>query len=211
MDPALVILPLLALAVVALVLAERAGSRGGLWATKPVASALFVALAIADGAPTSMVSWLLLAALVVSFVGDILLVPQAARVFRAGILVFLAAHVLFVGAFLALGIVWAWVGLALVPLLVAAWLVARWLLPKVTPALRNAVLAYMGIITVMVALATGAVAAGATPLFLVAALAFYVNDILVARDRFVVKAWVHRAVGLPLYYGAMALFALQVT
>jgi len=42
----------------------------------------------------------------------------------------------------------------------------------------------------------------------VAALAFWTNDLLVARDRFVTSRPWHRAVGLPLYYAAMVAFAL---
>lgn len=66
----------------------------------------------------------------------------------------------------------------------------------------------MLVISAMVAAAAGAVGAGASPWLLGAALAFYGNDILVARDRFVVRDWRHRLVGLPLYYGSMAAFAL---
>ncbi|HUR67978.1 MAG TPA: lysoplasmalogenase family protein [Candidatus Thermoplasmatota archaeon] len=202
--------PLYAALVVALILAERAGSRAGMWATKPLTSLVFVAMGLSDGLPDTSAGRLLLTALVFSFAGDLCLIPTEARVFRAGILLFLLAHVAFVGAFLALGVAWAWAALALLPLAGAAWRVARWILRGVPHELRRAVVAYVVVITAMVATAAGAVAAGASPLLLVAALAFWTNDILVARDRFVTKTWVNRAMGLPLYYGAMLLFALHV-
>lgn len=212
MDP-LVLFGLLGLVVVAtaaLILAERAGSRPWMWVTKPLASAGFVAIGLADGLPATGAGWGLLLALVLSFAGDFFLIPVQARLFRVGILLFLLAHVAFLGAFLAAGISWGYAAVALVPLAAAAWIVARWILPKVQAELKRAVVAYVLVITLMVAGAAGAVAAGASPILLVAALMFWTNDILVARDRFVTRTWVNRLVGLPLYYGAMVLFALQV-
>lgn len=196
---------LLALALAAHLAAERKGSVLGMWLTKPIASACFVLLAIPPVDP-----WLF-AAILLSFVGDVLLIPKDARVFRAGIVAFLVAHLAFVAAFAARGIHWAYAAGALVPLALLAWVIARWILPTVPAALKPAVIAYIVVITTMVAAAVGAVAAGADPLLLVAAIAFYLNDILVARDRFVTKDWRNRLVGLPLYYGAMVLFALQAS
>ena len=42
------------------------------------------------------------------------------------------------------------------------------------------------------------------------ALAFYLSDLSVARDRFVRPAFVNRAWGLPLYYGAQFVLAATV-
>lgn len=191
-----------ALAVAGYLVAERRGHMLGMWLTKPLASALFVALAIP---PRD--TWLF-AALVLSFLGDLLLIPKEPRIFRAGILVFLLAHVAFIAAFLAMGVAWTWAAGALAPLLLAAALVARWILPRVSRDLKLAVLAYMIVITAMVAIAAGSVAAGASPLLLGAALAFWTNDVLVARDRFATRSSWNRVLGLPLYYGAMVVFAI---
>lgn len=176
--------------------AERAGSRWQ-WLTKGAASATFVALGFASGAAPAM-----LAALVLAFVGDLLLVPRDARVFRVGIVVFLLAHVALGAALVARGVSWLYAGIALVPLALAAILVSRALLPRVPSALRAAVVAYVIVISSMVALAAG------SGWYLAPALAFYASDLLVARDRFVKNEFWHRAAGLPLYYGAMAAFAL---
>jgi hypothetical protein len=42
-----------------------------------------------------------------------------------------------------------------------------------------------------------------------AAVAFYLSDVSVARDRFVAPGFDNRIWGLPLYYGAQLLFALS--
>lgn len=217
MEPlVLALLATMALAVVALILAERGGSRAGMWVAKPLASAAFVAIAVVpqSGSETAMsadfagLAWStidgrLFVALALAFLGDLCLIPADRRIFRAGVLLFLLAHVAFGAAFLALGVSWGLAALALMPLVAAAILVARWILPGVPSELKGAVVAYVVVITGMVALA-----AGTSWTILAAALAFWTNDILVARDRFVQRSWLNRAVGLPLYYGAMAMFAL---
>ena len=193
----LALLAVIALATGALILAEKRDSRAGMWVAKPLASAAFVAL----GWPG--VDLLLFGALVLAFLGDLCLVPQDRRIFRAGILLFLLAHVAFGAAFVVRGVLWELAGPALVPLVVAAFFIARWILPTVPAELKGAVIAYVVVITGMVALA-----AGTSWTIFLAALAFWTNDILVARDRFVQRSWLNRAYGLPLYYGSMAIFAL---
>lgn len=193
----------IAVGAAAYVASERLGSRALAWASKPVAAAGFVALALVSGADAAIV-----AALALSAVGDVLLIPRDVRVFRAGILAFLAAHVAFVVAFALRAPAWR-VGLwALVPLVLAALVVARWILPRVEPRLKGAVVAYVVVITAMVATAAAASWGGGPLWLVVAALGFWANDVLVARDRFVERAFWHRAVGLPLYYAAQAAFAL---
>lgn len=168
------------------------------FAGKAVASIAFVLVGILHAAPP-----LLLAALLLALVGDLLLVPRAAPFFRAGIIVFLAAHVALGSAFLARGVAWDAAGPALLPLVPIGALVAWRLLPRVPPALRAPVIAYVIVITAMVALAAGT----GVRVLLFAAVLFYASDLLVARDRFVERATWHRVVGLPLYYAAMILFA----
>ena len=45
---------------------------------------------------------------------------------------------------------------------------------------------------------------------LIGAICFYVSDVFVARDRFIVKEFINRLAGLPLYYGGQFLLALSV-
>ncbi|HLE96752.1 MAG TPA: lysoplasmalogenase [Candidatus Thermoplasmatota archaeon] len=193
--------------VAGLLVAERRRFRPALWATKPGASAGLVLLALAGGAPDASWARWVVVGLALSFVGDLLLIPASQRVFRAGIAAFLLAHVAYVVAFVAHGVAWPWVLAAASALVAPGWLVARRLLPRVPRPLFRAVGAYMVVISAMVAAAAGAVGAGAPPWVLAAAVAFYVSDLAVARHRFVVEAYVNRAVGLPLYYGAQVAFA----
>ena len=68
------------------------------------------------------------------------------------------------------------------------------------------VASYIVVITVMLALAVGT----RRPFVALGALAFYVSDISVARDRFVWSSFVNRLWGLPLYYAAQLLIAWSI-
>lgn len=201
---------LVALAVAGLLVAERRGSQAGIWATKPVAALAFVAAAIAWGALDSTYGRIVLAGLVLSFAGDVLLIPRSRAVFRAGIASFLLGHVAYGVAFLVRGVSPAATALALVAAALPLAQVFRWLAPHVEPEMRVPVYAYMTVIMLMVAFAAGMVAAGGPPLALAGAVAFYLSDLSVARDRFVVEEFANRAWGLPLYFAAQLLIAASV-
>jgi uncharacterized membrane protein YhhN len=195
----------LAGAVAALVAADYRGSRAGVWLAKPLASSLFVAIALAHGALETRYGVLVLAALVFSWLGDVLLIPDDARVFRAGIAAFALAHVAYVAAFAARGFDPARAALAAVPVALAVIAAARWLRPHVPADMRIPVNAYMAIISAMVVAAAGA--SRADPRILAGALLFYVSDLAVARERFVAPSPWNPLVGLPLYYGAQLVLA----
>jgi hypothetical protein len=61
---------------------------------------------------------------------------------------------------------------------------------------------YVGVLTAVVALATGASTRFHTAVPGMAAFALYRSDLSVARDRFVARGFVHRAWGLPLDFAA---------
>lgn len=191
------LLGVLAASVVLLLVAEARRSTRLAWATKPVASAAFVALGIDRGADPGV-----LAALVLAAVGDVLLLHP--RGFRAGLVAFLLAHVAYAATFTARGLDPAWTAGAAVVVAAASALVLRRLFPHVPPALRVPVVAYVVVIGAMVAAATGTRA----PAIAAAAAAFWLSDLLVTHHRFVRPAVADRIVGLPLYYGAQAVFAL---
>jgi uncharacterized membrane protein YhhN len=77
------------------------------------------------------------------------------------------------------------------------------------------VVLYIIVITVMLAGAWAAFrnpelkTAGAWILFL-GAVCFYLSDLFVARDRFIVHRFINRLVGLPLYYCGQFLLAFSV-
>lgn len=179
------------------------------WA-KPLASTGFVAAALAAGALHGPYGQAVLLALVLSWIGDVCLLSRRDGWFVAGLSAFLLAHVAFGAAFWVRGVAPGWLlGSALV-LSLPAFVVRRWLRPYVPSAMRRPVDAYMLVITVMVALSLACTAAGATPWIAVGAIAFYLSDLSVARDRFVRRELRNRLWGLPLYYGAQLVLAATI-
>lgn len=152
---------------------------------------------------------LLLVALGLSVLGDVLLVPKGSkRVFQVGLVSFLFAHVMFVPAFIVRGVDWSVVVVVAAVLVVPLVLVLRWLRSHVRGGLWPAVVAYVVVISTMLAVASGAAAHGQTApngvsmsLFF-GALLFWASDVTVARERFVVHSFVNRLFGIPLYFFA---------
>jgi uncharacterized membrane protein YhhN len=95
-------------------------------------------------------------------------------------------------------------------LLLAAWLVDRWLRDRVEAGMLAPVRAYIVVISIMLCLAFGAWRAGASPLLLLGALSFYLSDLSVARDRFVQQDFFNRLWGLPAYYLGQLCLAMSV-
>ncbi|MCJ7453383.1 MAG: lysoplasmalogenase [Steroidobacteraceae bacterium] len=196
------------IAVIGLLLAERRGSRVGLWLTKPVASVAFIWLGLESGALDTSYGQLVLAGLALCMLGDVLLIPHnQPGIFRGGLFAFLLGHVAYSAAFLTRPL--APVGLVAGGVALAAfiYLVLRWLGRSVPAGMVLPVRAYMLVIGVMSALACAVTAAGGPWQAAVGALAFTASDVSVARDRFVRHDFANRAWGLPLYYGAQLLIA----
>ncbi len=178
--------------------------------SKTGAAAAFIAYAVMQGAwqASTPGQWVVIG-LGLSMVGDICLLSQDKRPFLAGIGAFLLAHVAYVVAFWSLGVS---VPMALGGLLavgVIAAFVWKWLGPH-TGKLKPAVAAYILVISFMVAASVGAVGAQAHWArwgLLVAAVAFFLSDLCVARERFVTTGIENKFIGLPLYFGAQLLFA----
>jgi len=198
------------------------------WA-KAAASTGFIATAVAAGAADSAYGWWVLAALCLGWVGDIALVSAQRKWFLLGLGSFLLSHLTYVGAFATVRPNALVAILVAAALLVPAGLVARWLWPHLGADMRVPVLAYIAVISAMVAAACGAAAGAGRALpsaaaltagepcagwlwpaaVLIAAPAFYLSDVSVARDRFVAPGFGNRIWGLPLYYAAQLLFALS--
>jgi len=149
-------------------------------------------------------------ALALAALGDVLLLGRSRGPFLAGLVAFLLGHIAYIVAFSFLGFALPATAVSLVVLGAAATLVWRRLAPHVGR-LRVPVLAYIAVITVMVAMAAGSLAAiptrPARAGLLLAAISFYLSDLCVARQRFVASDPRNRYVGLPLYYAAQLLFA----
>jgi len=177
---------------------------------KGAASAAFVSTALAAGAADSGYGRWILAGLCLGALGDVLLELAGRRWFLIGLAAFLFTQLTYVGAFATVRPHVAAAAIAAAGLAVPAALVTRWLWPHLGRDMRGPVIAYIVVITAMVAAAAGAVAGAGPVAVLPAAVAFYVSDLFVARDRFVARGFANRLLGLPLYYGAQVVFALSV-
>ncbi len=205
------LLPLLALAVAGLLIAESRQSERGLWLTKPLAAALYLVIAIEAGAWDSNYGRAVLVALFLSWWGDVLLIPRdRPAVFRAGILAFLAGHLAFAVAFVIRGVSPGALVIALGLMAIPAVVVHQWLADRVPAELKVAVLAYIAVISVMFALAVATHARAPALLIVAGAGLFWISDLFVARDRFVKRGFENRLIGLPLYFVAQMLLALSV-
>ena len=193
-----------------LMAAEWRGSQAGKWATKPLAAPGFVIAALGAGALDSTYGQVVLAGLVLSLVGDLLLIPKSAKTFLGGLVAFLLGHVAFVVAFVVRDPDMTRLLVALPLVLLSSGLALRWLAPHVEKSMRGPVAAYVLVISAMVACAVGASGRGGGVVGLVGALMFYASDLAVARDRFVAHAFVNRAWGLPLYFGGQLVIAASV-
>jgi len=194
----------LAAAVAAMALTSASDRR--LYAVAKGAAAVgFVWLALAAGTLESVPGRLVLTALILSGVGDVVLVDRSRRAMLAGIALFALAHALYAAAFVLQGVQGELMFWAFCAVLVMSSGVMGWLLAYVRGPLRWAVLGYVLVISLMLVCAWGAV------LFTYAALgafALYVSDLAVARDRFVAPGRVNALWGLPLYYIGQVLLAL---
>jgi len=201
-------------ATAALLLAEQRDSRIGVWIAKPIAAAGFIGAAVANGALDSVYGEWILAGLVLSFFGDVLLIPHdAKRAFLAGLVSFLLGHLAYTGAFALRGLDTTATAIAAVPVAGASIVALRYLWPHVqsrAPKMQRPVLAYLAVISTMLVCAAGTVGRGGDLRILVGAIAFYVSDLAVARQRFVAPSFTNKLWGLPLYFGAQLLLAATV-
>ena len=198
-------------ALAALLVGESREQPAVAWVAKPLASTGFVAVAVAAGALDTAYGRAVLLALGLCWLGDVLLIPKGARVsFLLGLVSFLLGHLAYLFAFAQrqLDPAALWIAGGLVALAAAGAL--RWLWPHVPRSMVPAVVAYVVVISGMVVGAAGAARGEGLPLLAVGALCFYVSDLAVARERFVVQAFSNRLWGLPLYYGGQLLLAATV-
>lgn len=193
-----------------LLVAETRGRALAARLLKLLASAGFVATALVAGALGTAYGRWVLAGLLLCLIGDLFLLSRRMDLFRAGLFSFLMGHLAYAGAFIIRGVEELWVAAAALALFVIALPLGRWLLPHVGAPMKPPILAYITVISLMVALGAGAFALAREPILLAAPLAFYLSDLAVARDRFVQRSSLNRLWGLPLYYAAQLLFALSV-
>jgi uncharacterized membrane protein YhhN len=214
----LILLTLVALAAV--LAAEYADNRPGIWIAKPIASTGFLAVAVAAGALDGSAAGgasggryglLVLLGLALSWWGDIFLIPNnRPRIFQAGIASFLLGHVAYVLAFSSLGLQTLATGVAILLSIPPVVAILRWLRPNLPRNMLIPIYAYVAVITCMLICAVGAVAEVGRPMIVLGAAMFYISDLAVARNRFVAPGFSNRIWGLPLYYGGQLVLASTI-
>ncbi len=194
-----------------LVICDTLDSRVGRAVLKPIAATGFVLTAWAAGALESTYGRWIFAGLVLSWVGDVALLARDSRsLFLLGLGSFLLGHVAYSLGFLARGVAPSASALALLVLAGPAWMALRWLAPHVSDSMKRPVRAYVGVITAMVVLAVGTVVDRGNPWILIGAVMFYLSDLAVARDRFIVASFWNGAWGSPMYFYGQLVLALTV-
>ena len=201
-------LPLLA----ALLFYAKKESTRGVLLTKPVLSTLFVMTALVGTHTNSKYFVLVLSGLLLCLAGDVFLIFfSSKKLFLAGLISFLAGHVLYSVAFFSMASPGTLALIVAAFCLVVSGPVFAWLKPRLGTMLVP-VFVYMIIITVMVISAASLMEndhLGFTGRMLAfsGAVLFYVSDIFVARHRFIKKEYVNRLAGLPLYYAGQFMIA----
>ena len=201
-----------ALFTLLLLAAEAVGRERLKWIAKPAASVCFVLAAIAAGGPESGYGRLIMIGLIFCLIGDILLIPAAARTFILGVGAFAAGHLAYLAAFAAdgagLNSAGAAAGLAAAAASIA---LVRSLWEKLGP-MRTPIIGYCAIISLMVAAAFAAAErlGGGYWIGAAGAAAFALSDISVAWDRFAAPSLANRLWGLPLYYAAQLMMAASI-
>jgi uncharacterized membrane protein YhhN len=222
-------IPLLYLSLIRLILVEEHRPRDlrqvQIW--KPLCTILVIltcALSFARPADAydTLYTSLILAGLVLSLVGDVLLIYQDnARAFRGGLVAFLLAHVMYIAAFIYLHVssleVRNGVGEAAAALALA--LVAGVVYLYLGPGLgkmRLPVAAYIVVISIMVHRAIGIALVHPGPatqpaLIVSGALLFYISDAILAVNRFRMDDQMphYRLWNLSTYYTGQLLLALS--
>lgn len=188
----------------ALLASEKGGRTAFKITFKFILSSLFILLALLQPAQDPRYATAVIGGLALCLVGDVCLAIPGQTAFRIGLVAFLLGHVGYIAAFALMvrpgAAMWVTAILA-VPL--STFVYAR-LLPFLD-GMRRPVMGYVVIITLMV-IAAGALfgadnlSYAGRLLVLNGALAFYISDLFVARQRFVHQTFYNRLIGLPLYY-----------
>lgn len=193
---------------------EYLGRKAGHLIVKTALSSLFLSAALTLPQIRGSYFCVMGLGLALCLVGDICLALPQDRAFLLGLVAFLLGHVAYVLGFLSFGLPGVdalWSG---APVCLVSGAVLAWLWPRLG-SMRGPVTLYVLVISGMVAAAIlltqeASLDPAGRGLVLMGAMAFYVSDIFVARDRFVAPGFVNRLIGLPLYYGAQFLLAFSV-
>ena len=198
------------LAIRAHYLEER--QRWQVYAFKPLATLLILALALSLTPTRSEYQWAIAAGLVLSTAGDVFLMLPRDR-FVAGLASFLLAHLCYLRAF-SIEVPFGAGLLLWLPFIAAGGMVVALVWPGLKPALRGPVVVYVIVIAAMAGQATGRWYVSGSMVALAAAVGaglFVVSDAVLAIDRFRWPFRAARAVTLSTYWAAQLLIAISVS
>ena len=199
--------------LIGLITAEKTEKATRILAFKTPLSLLFIFAWTLQPAQHSGFAGLILVALVFCLGGDVLLALGTPTTFLLGLVSFLLGHIMYAVAFFVVGDVGPSMAVGTLLLAISAVFTWRWLEPGLGD-MKIPVLAYIVVISIMVCAACGIAGDATLPATARAAIfsgavLFYLSDLFVARQRFVVNAHVNRVIGLPLYYSAQFLLAFS--
>jgi uncharacterized membrane protein YhhN len=183
-------------------------------AVKSLLSSLFILTAILQFHPMPLYFRLMLIGMIFCMGGDVFLALPGKKMFLFGLVSFLLGHVFYTAAFFHTAAINRWTGIGLAISALAGAGVFLWLRPHLG-AMKIPVIFYILVITAMVVGAwslagTGGLEPAGRMAAFGGALAFYVSDIFVARQRFLKAEFVNRLIGLPLYYGGQFFLAFSI-
>ncbi|HET7228903.1 MAG TPA: lysoplasmalogenase [Longimicrobium sp.] len=202
----------IALSAVGAIVATVRGWRRGVYVLKPLTTLLILMLAMHLPASVPVYRQLIMAGLVFSLIGDVFLMLPRDH-FVAGLVSFLVAHLLYIGAFTAGWTAWPLTAWVLAPFVIHASVLMWILLPHVPRALKAAVVVYAAALLVMAWQAAERGAAGVPGGVLAAAggVLFVISDSALALDRFRRPFPGAQALVLATYWAAQTLIALSIT
>jgi len=196
-----------------LLIAENQLSTKGMLLTKPLLSALFVAMVLFQPHQLSFYFYMILGGLLFCWVGDVSLIFFSnKKLFMLGLVSFLIGHIFYALAFFTQGgwTILSWIGFPAI-LLLSGYVFVR--LKPFLESMLGPVLAYIVVISFMLLGAVGLAGNQSLPLVYrvmtgLGAFSFYVSDVFVARQRFVKQEFINRFLGLILYYVGQFLIAI---
>jgi uncharacterized membrane protein YhhN len=203
---------LAAAAAVATIVFATLDRKAPLWIVKPAATISILVLAVLRPGSESPAVYktFMIAGLVFSLAGDVLLIEQE-KLFKAGLGAFLIAQILYIRAFLS--VTPAKVDfLSVLPLLIFGMFMMAILFPHLGK-LKIPVAVYVLVITVMAGLAADrfVVMGGALALRAFAgAVLFLISDAILAINKFAKKIPYGRALKLATYFAAQWLLAMSI-
>lgn len=177
--------------------------------TKTLASLGFLYLGLNYGLVNSDQGYYVFIGLVLSAIGDVLLLSLKPAFFQTGAGFFLLAHIMYSGAFITTGISMKWFMMSIVVIGPAAVIIYKCILPYTSGFMRKLVITYAIAISWMMAFASGSYGYNGKVWLLAAAFLFYLSDLFVARQRFIKRCFLNSLCGLTLYYTAQLMFAMS--